>query len=111
MVQNQAALECCVGVRCRWVLDQIHHCAEFVEAHGADGVGELLPLAGDVRDLKLELCGGEPGIESLWPKLAKLHLAWSLLLMLGTGGKAVSPHLHYRWLPAYPGWDSVNCTS
>ena len=47
----------------------------------------LLPFARDVGHLELDLRGGKPGIGSLWPKLAELHLAWSLLLLLGTRGR------------------------
>ena len=43
---------------------------EHVETHGADHVGEALPLTGDVGHHELELGSGYPGVRSLGLKLA-----------------------------------------
>ena len=53
---------------------------EHVETHGADRVGEVLLLTGDVGHLELELGSGEPGVRSLGPEIAKLNFARPLLL-------------------------------
>ena len=50
-----------------------------------DGVSEELPLAVDVGHLELELRGDEPGVRCLRPKLAELHLAQPLLVLLKAG--------------------------
>ena len=45
-------------------------------------MSKVLPLPGYVGHLKLELCSRKPGLGCLGPELAKLNLAWPLLLLL-----------------------------
>ena len=82
MSQDQPALQSCIGVHQRWDLHQVHDSSQHAKAHSADGVGETVPLAGDVGHLKLELGRSKPGIGSLGPEITELDLALPGLLLL-----------------------------
>ena len=63
---------------------QVHDCAKHIETHGVNNVGKLLPLAGDVHHLELQLCRGEPDVGCLRPEVAELNFpgSWDLLSLL-----------------------------
>ena len=82
MSQDQPALQSCIGVHQWWGLHQVHDSSQHAEAHSTDGVGETVPLAGDVGLLELELSRGKPSVESLGPEIAELDLALPGLLLL-----------------------------
>ena len=48
----------------------------------ADGVGQPVPLTGDVGHLKLQVGGGEPGVRSLGSKLTQLDSAYPRLVLI-----------------------------
>ena len=81
MGEDQAALQCGVGVHRRRVLHLVHCRVEQAEAHGTYRVGKALPLTGDVGHLELELSSGKPGVGSLGPKLTELDFARPVLLL------------------------------
>ena len=82
MCQYQMAPQRGVGIHRRRILDQVHDSSQHVEAHGAHGMGEPVPLAGDVGHLELQVGGGKPGVRSLGPKLTQLDPAYPRLLLL-----------------------------
>ena len=82
MCQYQTAPQRGVGIHPRRILDQVHDSSQHVEAHGAHGMGEPVPLAGDVGHLELQVGGGEPGVRSLGPKLTQLDSAYPRLVLI-----------------------------
>ena len=101
MCQYQTAPQRGVGIH-RWrILDQVHDSSQHIEAHGADGVGEPVPLAGDVGHLKLQVGSGKPGVRSLGPKLTQLDSAYPrlvlILLLLLSIATATAPTDKFYW--------------